>query len=116
MPFGAKVLLIGAGPTGLILSQLMKVGMPFLLSQYPEEACRNAMLIASQMGGAGHVTLAANKGIKMDIARKIEAADSYIDLDRSSADAQWAQLKKDNPRELAFPAAADSCRSKGRSH
>lgn len=25
MPFGAKVLLIGAGPTGLILAQLMKV-------------------------------------------------------------------------------------------
>lgn len=38
MPFGAKVLLIGAGPTGLILAQLMK------------------------MGGAGHITIAANKG------------------------------------------------------
>lgn len=25
MPFGAKVLLIGAGPTGLMLAQLMKV-------------------------------------------------------------------------------------------
>jgi threonine dehydrogenase-like Zn-dependent dehydrogenase len=25
MPFGARVLLIGAGPTGLILAQLMKV-------------------------------------------------------------------------------------------
>ena len=38
MPFGAKVLLIGAGPTGLILAQLMKIG------------------------GAGHITIAANKG------------------------------------------------------
>ena len=27
MPFGAKVLLIGAGPTGLILSQLIKVSL-----------------------------------------------------------------------------------------
>jgi len=73
MPFGAKVLLIGAGPTGLILAQLMK------------------------MGGAGHITIAANKGIKLDIARQIEAADAYIDLDRNDAKAQWAQIKKDNP-------------------
>ncbi|ORX33221.1 chaperonin 10-like protein, partial [Kockovaella imperatae] len=73
MKFGAKVLLIGAGPTGLILAQLMK------------------------LGGASHVTLAANKGIKMDIAKKIDAADEYIELDRQNADAQWAQLKKDNP-------------------
>ncbi|KIR28070.1 hypothetical protein I307_02634 [Cryptococcus deuterogattii 99/473] len=60
MPFGARVLLIGAGPTGLILAQLMK------------------------MGGASHITIAANAGIKMDIARKVEAADEYIDLDRSN--------------------------------
>jgi len=73
MPFGAKVLLIGAGPTGLILAQLMK------------------------MGGAGHITIAANKGIKMDIARKVEAGDAYIDLDRANAADQWAQIKKDNP-------------------
>jgi len=73
MPFGAKVLLIGAGPTGLVLAQMMK------------------------LGGAASVTLAANKGIKMEIARKVDAADIYIDLDRQNADAQWAQIKKDNP-------------------
>lgn len=75
MPFGAKVLLIGAGPTGLILSQLIK------------------------MGGAGSVTIAANKGIKMDIARKVEAADHYIELerDRDAAKQQWAKLKEENP-------------------
>jgi len=33
----------------------------------------------------------------MDIARKVEAADAYIDLERENADAQWAQIKKDNP-------------------
>lgn len=49
------------------------------------------------MGGAGHITIAANKGIKMDIARKVEAADSYIDLDRQNAKEQWAQIKTDNP-------------------
>lgn len=32
MPFGAKVLLIGAGPTGLMLAQLMKVSKLFILS------------------------------------------------------------------------------------
>lgn len=73
MPFGAKVLLIGAGPTGLILAQLMKIG------------------------GAGHITIAANKGLKMDIARQVEAGDAYIDLDRANAADQWAQIKKENP-------------------
>ena len=43
------------------------------------------------------VTLAANKGIKMDIARKIDAADVYIDLDRKDADAQWQKIKDDHP-------------------
>jgi len=52
------------------------------------------------MGGAGHITVAAPKGIKMDIARKVEAADAYIDLDRANADEQWAQIKKDNPCKL----------------
>jgi D-arabinitol dehydrogenase (NADP+) len=33
MPFGAKVLLIGAGPTGLILAQLIKVNIRARLSQ-----------------------------------------------------------------------------------
>lgn len=73
MPFGANVLLIGAGPTGLILAQLMR------------------------LGGASKVTIAANKGIKMDLARQLNAGDEYIDLDRSNPEAQWAQLKKDNP-------------------
>jgi D-arabinitol dehydrogenase (NADP+) len=51
------------------------------------------------MGGAGSVTIAANKGIKMDIARKVEAADHYIELerDRDAAKKQWAQIKEENP-------------------
>ncbi|KAI9632638.1 chaperonin 10-like protein [Dioszegia hungarica] len=75
MPFGAKCLLIGAGPTGLMLAQLLK------------------------LGGASSVTIAANKGIKMDIARKIEAADHYLDLERDedAAKKQWDQLLTDNP-------------------
>ena len=99
MKFGAKVLLIGAGPTGLILAQLMKVRPVSCLGF--EQKC--PVLTLFQLGGAGHVTLAANKGIKMDIARKIEAADSYIDLERSNAAAQWAQIKKENPCKGSLP-------------
>ena len=56
------------------------------------------------MGGAGSVTIAANKGIKMDIARKVEAADHYIELerDRDAAKQQWAKLKEENPCMFLF--------------
>ncbi|CAA7268376.1 unnamed protein product [Cyclocybe aegerita] len=50
-PVGIDVLLLGAGPTGLILAQLLK------------------------LNGASRVVIAANKGIKMDIAKKLNAAD-----------------------------------------
>ncbi|EJT99239.1 GroES-like protein [Dacryopinax primogenitus] len=72
-PVGSEVLLMGAGPTGLILSQLLK------------------------QNGAVKVVLAANKGMKMDIAKQINAADVYIELDRKEPEAQWEQLKKDHP-------------------
>jgi len=72
-PVGVEVLLIGAGPTGLILAQLLK------------------------LNGASKVTLAANKGIKMDIAKQLDAADEYIELDRQNPEHQWAKLKEENP-------------------
>lgn len=72
-PVGIDVLLLGAGPTGLMLSQLLK------------------------LNGAARVVIAAPKGIKMDIAKDIQAADEYIELDRQNAQPQWDQLKKDNP-------------------
>ena len=65
--------MLGAGPTGLILAQLLK------------------------LNGAHKVTLAANKGIKMDIAKQLDCADEYIELDRQNPGPQWEQLKKDNP-------------------
>ena len=72
-PVGIEVLLLGAGPTGLILAQLLK------------------------LNGASRVVIAANKGIKMDIAKKINAADEYIELDRKAPESQWKKLKEDNP-------------------
>ena len=72
-PVGIEVLLLGAGPTGLILAQLLK------------------------LNGASRVVIAANKGIKMDIAKELNAADEYIELDRKAPEAQWKKLKDDNP-------------------
>ncbi|KAH7910365.1 chaperonin 10-like protein [Hygrophoropsis aurantiaca] len=70
---GIEALVIGAGPTGLILAQLLKIN------------------------GASKVVIAANKGIKTKIARELEAGDEYIELDRENPDAQWAQVKKEYP-------------------
>lgn len=72
-PVGVEVLLFGAGPTGLILAQLLK------------------------LNGASRVVIAANKGIKMNIAKDLEAGDEYIELDRQNPGPQWEKLKADNP-------------------
>ena len=66
------MLLLGAGPTGLILAQLLK------------------------LNGAARVVIAANKGIKMDIAKQLDAGDEYIELDRQNPGPQWQKLKDDN--------------------
>jgi len=71
-PVGIEVLLLGAGPTGLILAQLLK------------------------LNGASRVVIAANKGMKMDIAKRLNCGDEYIELDRKNPQAQWAKLKQDN--------------------
>jgi threonine dehydrogenase-like Zn-dependent dehydrogenase len=70
--------MIGAGPTGLVLAQLLK------------------------LNGGCHVTLAANAGIKMELAQKLEAADEYIFLDRKHPEKQWEQIKTDNPYVTPF--------------
>ncbi|TFK49398.1 GroES-like protein [Heliocybe sulcata] len=72
-PVGVEVLLIGAGPTGLVLAQLLKIN------------------------GASKVVVAAPKGPKTEIAKQLEAADEYVELDRKNPEAQWEQLKKDYP-------------------
>ncbi|TFK49412.1 GroES-like protein [Heliocybe sulcata] len=72
-PVGIEVLMLGAGPTGLMLAQLLK------------------------LNGASKVVLAANKGIKTEIAKDLDCADEYVELDRQNPGAQWEQLKKDYP-------------------
>lgn len=71
---GIEALVIGAGPAGLILAQLLK------------------------LNGASRVVLAANKGIKTNVARQIDAGDEYVELDRENPDEQWEKLRKDNLR------------------
>jgi D-arabinitol dehydrogenase (NADP+) len=71
--FGSSVLMFGAGPTGLCLAQLLR------------------------HNGASHVVVAAPEGLKMDLAKKLDAADVYVELSRSNPEAQFEQIKKDNP-------------------
>ena len=70
---GVEALVIGAGPTGIVLAQLLK------------------------FNGATKVVIAANKGVKTELARKLGAADEYVELDRADPKPQWEKLKKDNP-------------------
>ncbi|PPQ87681.1 hypothetical protein CVT25_011448 [Psilocybe cyanescens] len=68
---GVEALIFGAGPTGIILAQLLK------------------------LNGAAKVVIAANKGIKTQIARQLEAGDEYIELDRDDPAPQWIKMKED---------------------
>ncbi|KAF9266059.1 GroES-like protein [Marasmius fiardii PR-910] len=70
---GKDVLVLGAGPTGLILSQLLK------------------------LNGAAKVVIAANEGIKTRIAQEIGAADEYIEIDRNDPEPAWKRLKSEYP-------------------
>lgn len=49
-----------------------------------------------KLNGASKVVIAANKGIKTEIARQLEAGDEYIELDRDNPSSQWAKLEEDN--------------------
>ena len=67
---GSSVLMIGAGATGLLLAQLLR------------------------QNGGSRLVLAANAGPKMELAKKLDCADEYLELDRQAPEAQWDELKK----------------------
>lgn len=69
---GSSVLMFGAGPTGLVLAQMLK------------------------QNGACHVVIAAPEGLKMDLAKKLDAADEYIALSRTNPQEQFEKIKKDH--------------------
>lgn len=72
---GSRILLFGAGPTGLILAQMLREN------------------------GGSHVVLAAPGGIKVDLARSLDAADEYVELSRGpgALEASIASLQKSYP-------------------
>ncbi|KAL4764161.1 zinc-dependent alcohol dehydrogenase family protein [Aspergillus foveolatus] len=72
---GSSVLLFGAGPTGLVLAQLLR------------------------LNGGCSVVMAAPEGVKMALAKSLDAADEYIDLprDQTAAAAVLDKLQYDNP-------------------
>lgn len=70
---GSTVLVIGSGATGLCLAQLLRAN------------------------GAQHLVLASNKGPKMDLAKSLDCADEYLELDRANPGPQWEDLKKRYP-------------------
>lgn len=70
---GSSVLIFGAGPTGLVLAQMLR-----------------------QNGGC-NVVVVAPGGLKMDLAQKLGAGDKYIELSREAPQAQFDALKAENP-------------------
>ncbi|KAJ5679115.1 alcohol dehydrogenase [Penicillium macrosclerotiorum] len=70
---GSSVLIFGAGPTGLVLAQMLR-----------------------QCGGC-RVVVAAPQGLKMELAKKLGAGDEYVELSRQDASAQYQKLKDENP-------------------
>ncbi|OCT48407.1 D-arabinitol dehydrogenase 1 [Cladophialophora carrionii] len=70
---GSSVLMFGAGPTGLVLTQMLR-----------------------QNGGC-HVVIAAPEGLKMNLAKSLDAADEYVELSRKDPSAQFEKIKKENP-------------------
>ena len=70
---GSSVLMFGAGPTGLVLAQLLR------------------------HNGGCHVVVAAPEGLKMELAKKLDAADVYVELSRKEPEAQFQKLKAENP-------------------
>jgi D-arabinitol dehydrogenase (NADP+) len=70
---GSTILLIGSGATGLCLAQLLKGN------------------------GGQHLVIASNAGPKMELAKKLNCADEFVDLDRKNPEPQWEALKQKYP-------------------
>lgn len=76
---GTEVLILGAGPSGLLLSQVLK------------------------LNGTTKVVLASHKGRKMEIAKQIQAADEFFEFERERGGSdvdekeQWVKLKEQYP-------------------
>ncbi|KAF1848120.1 L-threonine 3-dehydrogenase [Cucurbitaria berberidis CBS 394.84] len=70
---GSRVLLFGCGPTGMLLAQLIR------------------------MNGAAHLTIASKGGPKLDLAKELGIADSYITISDDQPHMEMQALKSANP-------------------
>ncbi|EAQ86669.1 hypothetical protein CHGG_07922 [Chaetomium globosum CBS 148.51] len=50
-----------------------------------------------RQNGVTNLTLAAPGGLKMELAKQLDAADTYVELSRDDPAAQFEQIKRDNP-------------------
>ncbi len=74
---GSSVLLFGAGPTGIILAQLLR------------------------LNGAAHLTVAAPAGPKLDLVARL-AADEVVPIDRADAQAHRERLLKEHRKGFDY--------------
>ncbi|KAI8933190.1 hypothetical protein NX059_009828 [Plenodomus lindquistii] len=70
---GSRVLLFGCGPTGLLLAQLTK------------------------LNGGAHLTIASKAGPKLDLAKELNIADSYITISDDQPHIDMQDLQTANP-------------------
>ena len=50
-----------------------------------------------RMNGGCHVVIAAPEGLKMELAKSLDAGDVYVELSRKDPSAQFEKLKAENP-------------------
>ncbi|MCJ1434763.1 hypothetical protein MMC27_004133 [Xylographa pallens] len=90
---GSHALLIGCGPTGLMMAQ-------FLFCFLIIKSQASLTCLRRKHSGVSHLTVAALEGSRMDVAKDLDVANVYVPLSRDEmiATPQWAQIKKENPK------------------
>lgn len=61
-----------------------------------------------QCGGC-NIVIAAPNGLKMELAKRLDAADQYVELSRTDPEAQLAKLNTDNPHGFDIVIEATGC-------
>ena len=90
-PVGVEALVFGAGPTGEF--QAHTTFCLIRISIFSRLGIILAQLL--KLNGASRVVIVANRGIKTQIARQLDAGDEYVELERDDSRSQWAKIKED---------------------
>jgi D-arabinitol dehydrogenase (NADP+) len=89
MDVGSRVLLFGCGPTGILLAQLIRMNG----AAHVRYVFHGLKLYTDR----DQLTIASKGGPKLDLARKLDIADSYITISDDRPDADMDTLKSANP-------------------